>query len=79
MTSSSKSTPLSSSATDGTTSPATKDFQSFNGTPVRFGSETDRLGTERVGFTPVREWDTHANEAAGLVEKCEALYQKIQA
>jgi 3-keto steroid reductase len=43
--------------------------------PVRFGSETDRWGTERVGITPVEQWEEHAREGDQLLEKCDELYE----
>ncbi|KAI0092561.1 hypothetical protein BDY19DRAFT_924999 [Irpex rosettiformis] len=42
--------------------------------PVKFGSQADRLGREYVGAMPVVGWETHKEEAAFLLEKCETLY-----
>lgn len=47
--------------------------------PVRFGSETDRWGTERVGITPVKQWEEHAREGDQLLEKCDKLYEAFAA
>ena len=43
--------------------------------PLKFGSETDRSGRERVGVLPVLEWAEHEKDSVFLVEKCESLYQ----
>lgn len=43
--------------------------------PLKFGSETDALGRERVGALPVLQWAEHEKESVFLVEKCESLYQ----
>jgi len=42
--------------------------------PVRFGAQTGRWGDERVGFTLVKEWDTHKEEGTTLVAQCDELY-----
>lgn len=47
--------------------------------PVRFGSETNMWGVERVGFTPVKEWDEHVEQGTQLLDKCEVLYQNFSA
>lgn len=43
--------------------------------PVRFGSETDRWGTECVGVTPVKQWEEHAREGDQLLDKFDELYK----
>jgi hypothetical protein len=45
--------------------------------PVRFGSETDRLGRERVGITAVGELKKNEAHRVELVDKCEDLYQSF--
>ena len=45
--------------------------------PVRFGSETDMWGTERVGVTPVKAWNDHMEDGEQLLENCENLYQEL--
>ncbi|KAF7978290.1 hypothetical protein HWV62_875 [Athelia sp. TMB] len=47
--------------------------------PVRFGAETDRWGDERVGTTPVKEWDAHVKEGIELLDKCDNLYNTFLA
>lgn len=46
--------------------------------PVRFGSETNMWGTERVGVTPVKAWNDHMKEGEQFLEKCEDLYQELR-
>lgn len=36
-------------------------------------------GVERVGFTPVKEWDEHVEQGTQLLDKCEVLYQNFSA
>ena len=45
--------------------------------PMRFGSETDRWGNERVGLTPVVEWDEHEQDGRELLDKYEKLYLQL--
>lgn len=45
--------------------------------PLKFGSETDWAGRERVGVLPVLEWPEHESESEFLVGKCESLYQSF--
>ncbi|TFK28689.1 3-keto sterol reductase [Coprinopsis marcescibilis] len=49
-----------------------------NGPPVRFGSETDRWGNERVGLTPVTSWLKHQDEADSLIQKCDKLLDDLK-
>jgi len=60
------------STTDGTANGHAKKPQ-----PGRFGSETDRWGTERVGWTPVVEWEKYEEQGRELLEKCDELYQQF--
>lgn len=46
--------------------------------PVRFGSETDRWGTAKVGVTPVRAWGEHQDVGRELVGKCQVLYDETR-
>ncbi|PFH50347.1 hypothetical protein AMATHDRAFT_145345 [Amanita thiersii Skay4041] len=46
---------------------------------VRYGAETDRWGHERVGLTPVKEWQRYQPEAEFLLAKCNALYEQLSA
>jgi len=61
------------STTNGTANSHAKKLQ-----PMRFGSETDRWGNERVGLTPVLEWDVHEQHGKELLQKCDKLYQQCQ-
>jgi 3-keto steroid reductase len=45
--------------------------------PVRFKSETDRWGTERVGVVPVIGWDDYEEEGRQLLKECDKLYQQF--
>ncbi|CAL1702097.1 unnamed protein product [Somion occarium] len=45
--------------------------------PLKFGSETDRFGRERVGVVTVLEWTEHEKESQFLLDKCESLYQSF--
>ncbi|KAJ3534524.1 hypothetical protein NM688_g7122 [Phlebia brevispora] len=45
--------------------------------PLKFSSETDRCGHDRVGAMPVLEWEEHQKEASYLVLRCESLYQNF--
>ena len=47
--------------------------------PMKYGSQTDRRGREYVGVMPVLSWETHKEEAAFLLEKCESLYTSFVA
>jgi 3-keto steroid reductase len=47
-------------------------------TPVKFGSETDRWGAERVGLTEVKDWEAQKDEGKVLVKKCETLFQSMK-
>lgn len=47
--------------------------------PVRFGAETDWWGEERVGTTPVKEWDQHVQEGIELLDNCDSLYKNLLA
>jgi 3-keto steroid reductase len=46
--------------------------------PMRFKSESDRWGTERVGVGPMIGWDEHEEDSKKLVEECEKLYQQFR-
>ncbi|KDR74475.1 hypothetical protein GALMADRAFT_250445 [Galerina marginata CBS 339.88] len=46
--------------------------------PVRYGAQTGRWGHEYVGLTVVKEWDTHKEEGAQLIKKCDDLYQSFK-
>ncbi|KIL67356.1 hypothetical protein M378DRAFT_102521 [Amanita muscaria Koide BX008] len=46
--------------------------------PVRFGAETDWWGNERVGLTPVKEWNKFEKEAECLLERCNTLYETVK-
>ncbi|KAF5336916.1 hypothetical protein D9611_002860 [Ephemerocybe angulata] len=46
--------------------------------PVRFGSETDRWGEERVGLSPVKAWLANEEEGRRLVLACDALLRKCK-
>ena len=41
----------------------------------RFGSENDRWGHDRPGFTPVPVWEEHPRAGEVLLERFERLYQ----
>ena len=43
----------------------------------RFGSESDWMGTERVGLTRVRQWKEHEEDSKVLIDRCEKLYQSF--
>lgn len=45
--------------------------------PGRFGTETDRRGTVRLGITEVREWDAFEEESESLRSKFDALYRQF--
>jgi hypothetical protein len=45
--------------------------------PVRYHSETDKMGNAKIGYSEVRDWDSHAVAAGQLVDKCEDLYQSF--
>ena len=47
--------------------------------PVRYGAQTGRWGDERVGTTPVKEWETHKEEGTQLIARCDELYQSFKA
>ena len=46
---------------------------------MRFGAETDWWGNERVGLTPVKEWNKFEKEATCLLEMCNTLYETVKA
>ncbi|KAF6762449.1 3-keto sterol reductase [Ephemerocybe angulata] len=46
--------------------------------PVRFRSETDRWGEERVGLSPVKAWLANEEEGRRLVLACDALLRKCR-
>ncbi|KAJ2928014.1 hypothetical protein H1R20_g9084, partial [Candolleomyces eurysporus] len=46
--------------------------------PVRYGAESDRWGTERVGISPVRAWLANEGEGRRLVAKCDELLDKLK-
>ncbi|KAJ2921629.1 hypothetical protein H1R20_g15464, partial [Candolleomyces eurysporus] len=46
--------------------------------PVRYGAESDRWGTERVGISPVRAWLANEEEGRRLVAKCDELLDKLK-
>jgi 3-keto steroid reductase len=46
--------------------------------PVRFGAQTGRWGDERVGVTPVKEWDSHKEEGITLIAQCDKLYESFK-
>ena len=46
--------------------------------PVRFGAQTGRFGTEYVGLSVVKEYETHKQVGYGLVKKCDDLYESIK-
>jgi 3-keto steroid reductase len=45
--------------------------------PVRFGSQSNMWGTERVGITPVVDWYQHQEESEVLLQKCDDLYEQF--
>jgi len=45
--------------------------------PGRFGTETDRRGTVRLGITEVRDWDAFEEESESLMKKFDALYHQF--
>ncbi|KAG7448766.1 3-keto sterol reductase [Guyanagaster necrorhizus] len=46
--------------------------------PVRFASETNRLGRPEVGVHKVRWWPEHQREAELLVDRCSNLYEEFK-
>lgn len=42
---------------------------------LRYGSETDRWGAERIGYSEVKAWKEYAQDADKLLENCEKLYR----
>ena len=46
--------------------------------PVRYGAETDRWGTERVGISPVKAWLANEEEGRRLVVKCDELLDRLK-
>ncbi|KAF5372003.1 hypothetical protein D9615_008107 [Tricholomella constricta] len=46
--------------------------------PVKFGAETSRWGTERVGLTEVKDWELQKAEGELLLGKIEALYKSFR-
>jgi 3-keto steroid reductase len=46
--------------------------------PVRYGAETDRWGTERVGISPVKAWLANEEEGRRLVVRCDELLDKLK-
>lgn len=67
-------TPLSRSTAEST---ANSNSHQKKPQPVRFGAQTDKWGTERVGVSPVVEWYEHEEESRVLLEKCDDLYQQF--
>ncbi|KAJ7590820.1 hypothetical protein C8J56DRAFT_543925 [Mycena floridula] len=44
--------------------------------PIKYGSQTDRWGTEKVGYSEVVGWDERQSEAQHLLDNCETLLQQ---
>lgn len=47
-------------------------------TPVTFGAAVDRWGTAMVKLGKVKEWEKNKGDAAGLLVKCDELYQSFR-
>ena len=45
--------------------------------PPKYNSQLSLFGREGVSVTDIPEWDSHEQDAAELVDKCENLYQSL--
>lgn len=60
------------------TIPPLATIDDYGSSPLKFGSETNRWGKERVGLTTVKKWETHEADGEDLLCKCETLFQALK-